>query len=119
VNPGVTSAIVDRVTGCRKVGIGEGADGDANTFQFALLSVEEVCSADGTEAEPELSALITGADVLCGLAEDPVWGRKACKCCEDTACSLLAGEAMADTDKAWLTFNFDTELPTVTRSCSG
>src|SRR5215510_11040425 len=115
----MTSAIVDRVPGCRKVGIGECADGDANTFQFALLGVEEVCSADRTEAEPKLSALIAGADVLCGLTEDPVWGRKACKCCEDAACSLLAGEAMADTDEARFTFNFDTELPTVTRSCSG
>jgi hypothetical protein len=93
--------------------------GNADTFQFALLGVKEVCSADGTEAEPELGALITGADVLSGLAEDPVWARKTCKCCEDAARPLLAGEAVADTDEAWITFNFDAELPTVTRSCSG
>src|SRR5262245_59651110 len=115
----MSAAIVDRAPGCRKVGIGECADGDADTSRFALLGVEEVCSADRTEAKPELCALITGANVLRGLAEDPVGARKTCKCCEDAARSLLAGKAMADTDEARFTFNFDTELPTVTRSCSG
>ena len=32
---------------------------------------------------------------------------------------LLAGEAMADTDEAWLTSNFDAQFPKVTRNCSG
>jgi len=115
----VPATVVDRVWGRWKVGIGECTDGDADAAQFALLGVEEVCSADGTEAKPELGALITGSDVLRGLAEDPVGARKTCKCCEDAARSLLAGKAMADTDEARFTFNFDTELPTVTRSCSG
>jgi hypothetical protein len=113
------SAIVYRVAGWRKVGIGECSNGDAYSTHLTFLGVEEVRSAEWTEAEPELSPLIARADVFGGLAEDLVRGRKACKCCEDAARSLLAGEAMADADKARLTFDFDAKLPTVTRGCTG
>jgi len=94
-------------------------NGHADTVHLALFGMEDRCSAHWTEAKPELGTLITESDVLRGLAEDPVWSRKTCKRCEDAASSLLAGEAMADADKARFTLYFDAKLPTVTRSCPG
>ena len=115
----MSSAIVNRIAGWRKVGISESSDGHANTVYLSFLGVEEVGSANWTKAEPEPGTLITGPHVFRGLAEDPVGGRKACECCENAARSLLAGEAMADADNARLPLNFDAKLPTVTRSCPG
>ena len=113
----MSPAVVDRIAGRRKVGIGKRPNGDADAVHLALLGVEERCPAHWAETELELGALITGADVLRCLSEDSVWCREAGKCREDAACSLLAGEAMADADKARLPLNFDAKLTTVTRSC--
>ena len=76
--------------------------------------MEDVCSAHRAETKPELGALITGADVLGGRAEDPVWARETGERRKYATRPLLACKAMANTDNLWLTFNFDAKLAAVT-----
>jgi hypothetical protein len=78
--------------------------------------MEEIRSADWTEAEPELGALITGAHIFCGVTEDLVWDRETRQCCEDAAGPLLAGKAMTDANNSRLALDLDPQLPAVTRS---
>jgi hypothetical protein len=105
-------AIVDRIAGCRKVGVGECSIGCSHRSPPRCVKFVP----DWAETEPELGTLIAGTDVFRGSAQDSVWTSEACQCCEDAACSLLAGEAMAYSDEARLTFNLDAKLPTVARS---
>lgn len=105
----MSPAIVDRVARSRKAGIGECPDGHPNTTKLTLFRMEDGCSAHWAEAESKLGTLITGADVLCGRAEDPVWRRKARQRGKDATRSLLTSKAMADADNTRLTFNLDTK----------
>jgi len=110
----MSPAIVNRVAWRGKVGIGERPNSYADTANLAFLGVEEIGSADWTEAKSELGALITGAHVFRGVAKDFVWRGKTRECCENAPRSLLAGKAMADTNNPRLALDFDAKLPAVT-----
>jgi hypothetical protein len=85
----------------------------------ALFSVEDGGPTDWAEPECELGSLISDADVFGGRAEYFERSREAGQGCEDTAGSLLAGEAVANADDSRLAFNFDAKLSTGARGCSG
>jgi len=110
----MSPAIVDRVAWRGKVGIGECPDSHADTADLTFFGVEEVRTANWTEAKSESGALITGAHIFRGSAEDFVWGGKTRECREYAPCSLLTGEAMAEADDSRLALDFDAKLPAVT-----
>src|SRR5882724_11773844 len=104
-------AVIDRGSRRRKARVGERAHGDAHERLFVtLFGVEHGGSADRAELEGEPGALVTDADVLgCG-ARDLVGCGKASQRRKHAARSTLTGEAVANTDAAWLTLNFNPQL---------
>jgi len=95
----VPAAVVNGILGWREIGVGEGADGDADRAAIlALFRMKEIGPADRAEAETEFGALIAGADVFGGAAGHLIIGAEGCEGGEDAAGAALAGEAVADAD---------------------
>src|SRR5882762_7610651 len=113
----MAAAVVDRIARRRKAGIGECSDRDADATGLALLGVEQVRAADGTEAEPEPRPLIASAHVFRRLADHPVRSGKAGERREHATGPPLARQAMADADKVGLTVDLDPQLPAVAGRC--
>ena len=115
LHPRVPAAVVDGEARRWKVRVSERTHGNAHRAVVAFLSVKDGGSTDRAEPEPEPGSLIPNADVLGGGAGDRVRGREAGQRSKDAACSLLAGEAVANADDSRLAFNFNPELSTGTR----
>ena len=77
---------------------------DANILIVTVFSVEDGCPTAGAETEYDLGSLIPDTNVSGGAAEDFERSREAGQCCENTAGPLLAGEAVANANAAWLAF---------------
>jgi hypothetical protein len=106
------TAIVDGEARRWEVWISERTHGDAHRVLVTLLRVKDGRSTNRAKPERELRSLVPNADVLGGGTGDRVGAREAGQRCEDTACSLLAGKAVADADGSRLAVNFDTKLAT-------
>src|SRR2546421_2828962 len=98
------AAVVDRVLGRGKAGVGEGSHGHGHPGAFmTLFRVEHGSAADRAEAESEFAALIANADVLGRSAGDLIGSGEASQRGKDTARSSLARKAVAHADAARLT----------------
>jgi hypothetical protein len=84
-----------------------------------VFGVEDGSPTNWAEPEYELGALIPDTNVFGGGTEDFEWSREAGQCCEDAACPLLAGEAVAQADALWFAFDLNAQLSAGTRGCSG
>jgi hypothetical protein len=115
----MSAAVIDRSSRRREARVGKRSHGDAHGRPFvSLFGVEHGRPADRAEPERELGSLVTDANVLGRGAKDLVRGGEAGQRCKDTACSTLAGQAMADSDAAWLSLDFDAQLAAGTGGCS-
>jgi hypothetical protein len=101
------------------VWVSERTHGDAHRVFVTFLSVKDSRSTNRAEPELEPGSVIPNADVLGGGTRDHVRSGETGQRCEDTACSLLAGEAVANADDSRLAVNFDAKLSTGARGCSG
>lgn len=113
------AAVVDGNPGRWKIRIGKCPDGDAHAAALAFFGVEDGRPADRTEPESEPGALVAGTDVFGGGSEDLERPGEAGQGREDAAGSLLAGEAMANTDAPRLAFDLDAQLSAKAGGCTG
>jgi hypothetical protein len=102
-----------------KVWIGKRTHGDAHRLSVTFFGVKDVSPTDRAEPESEPGSLIPDANVFGGGTEDFERRGEAGQCCEDTAGSLLAGEAVANANSAGLAFDLNAQLPAGTRGGSG
>ena len=84
-----------------------------------FFGMEDSGPTNRAKAKSEPGSLTAGANVLGGGAEDFERSREASQCCEDTACPLLASEAVAEAHSLWFTFDLNTQLSARARGCSG
>src|SRR4029434_9017335 len=118
LNPAMPAAVVNGNLRRRKVGIRESTNRDAHRFASALLAVKHGCPTDRAEPEDEPGTLVTVPNVFGGGTEDSVRGGKTGQRCKDATGPLLAREAVAKPDTAWLAFDLYAQLPAGTRGCS-
>lgn len=109
-DPQMPSAVVDGYLRRRKRWVREGTDRDAYRILPALFRMEEGSSADRTEAKGEARALVADARVLGGRAEDLVGRGETGQRGEHAAGSLLAREAMTESDTPRLAVHQDAQL---------
>ncbi len=117
--PSVFACFVDRECWRRKGGFCECADRDGDTLLPTLDRVVHGCTADGTEIERDLAALIADPYVLLRLAFDlRTFSAEARLSTKDAARSTLAGETVTNRYPNWVFGGCCRELPTATGSGS-
>jgi hypothetical protein len=104
------AAVVDG--NCRrwKVRVGKGTHCDADSAIFADFGVEDGSPTNGAKPEDELGTLVPDTDVFGGVPKDLEGCVETGQCREHTAGPLLAGEAVADANAAWLALNSNPQL---------
>ena len=107
-NPGMTTAVVDRIQRRGKGRIAERADRHGYPpVLVPLFGVEHGRSPDWAEAKSELGTLITCSDKLGRHARYFVRRNETGKCREHATGTSLARQAMTDTYALRLTLNLD------------
>ena len=97
----MSAAVIDGDPRGRKIRICEGAHGHGHVpVVIAFLGVEESRAANRAEPEGKPRALITGADVVSGYAEDGVRRGEIGQRREHAARPALARQTMADANAA-------------------
>jgi len=80
--------------------VSEGTNCDTHGIVVTFFRVEDGSSTNWAEPEYELGSLIPDSNVLGGDTEDFERSGEAGQCREDTACPLLAGEAVANANSS-------------------
>ena len=121
LDPGMPPALVDGDAGCRKSGIGEGANGHGEDVGHPRQLPIDRRAAGRAEVEGDLIAAVGDARERRGPTFDPghLGARKACLCPKDAARPPLAVQAMADRDPDRLPLAGEAELAAAAMGFAG
>jgi hypothetical protein len=115
----VSTAIVDGNSRRWKAGVSERTNGNAHRLIVAFFRVENRRPTDWAEPEYELGSPIPDTSVFSGRSEDHVVTGESGQRRENAARPLLAGQAVANANASWLTFDLNAQLPARASGCSG
>jgi hypothetical protein len=115
----VPAAIIDGNLRRWEGRVGKRPNCDAHRIVVTFFGMEDSSPANRAKAKSEPGSLIAGANVLDGGAEDFERSREASQYCEDTACPLLASEAVANANSSWFAFDLNAQLSAGASGCSG
>jgi hypothetical protein len=115
----MSTAIVDGNLGRWKIRVRKRTHGNAHELTFTVLGVENSSPTNRAEPECEPGSLIPDTNIFGRGTEDLEGSGEAGQCRENTARPVLAGQTVANTHSAWLTFDLDTKLPAGAGGCSG
>ena len=119
-DPRVPAAVVNRILRRWEFGIGKGADRDADGgWLAAFFGMEHRTAADRAETKTESAAVVAGAHEFGCVTGNSVRRSERGQRSEHAACSLLAGQAVADADAERFVLNFNLQLAAEAGSGSG
>jgi hypothetical protein len=119
LNPRVSTAIVDGNLRRWKERIGKRTNGNAHGLILIFLGVEYRGPANGAKPKYELGSAVADASEFGRGTGYLVWSGESGQRCENAAGPLLAGQAVANANSPWLTFDFNAQLSAGARGSSG
>jgi len=103
----MSATVVNRNLRHSEIRVCKRPNGNAHRRIVTVFRMKDSRPADRAEPEYKPASLISGTNVFGSGSGDLVGGGEARQCCEDTARSLLAREAMANSNAAWVALNLD------------